>query len=140
MVKEELTIRIPADVMAVMVENAERDYPRETCGVLVGKQREAILRAIPIPNRAEKSTRYVFDPLVFRDVEREADVRGLSVIGIYHSHPDHPAVPSETDRALAWPDYFYVILAVARGRVTDIRVWRFPERNAAPEPVGLVTP
>ena len=135
----QVTIRIPAVVIDVMVENAERDYPRETCGVLVGKHEGAVLRAIPIPNRAEKSTRYEFDPLIFRDVERDADAQGLRVIGIYHSHPDHPAMPSETDRALAWPDYLYVILAVKRGKVTDIRVWRFPERSALPEPVALVT-
>ena len=139
MVKKDLTMRIPENAIAVMVANAERDYPRETCGVLVGKHHDTVLRAIPIPNQAEQSTRYVFDPLVFRDVEREADREGLRVIGIYHSHPDHPAVPSETDRALAWPDYFYVILAVERGRVVEIRAWRIPERKATPEPVTLVT-
>jgi proteasome lid subunit RPN8/RPN11 len=59
---------------------------------------------------------------------KQAREDGLEVVGIFHSHPDHPAVPSECDRRLAWPQYLYVILSVERGQVVDVRHWVLKDR------------
>ena len=57
-------------------------------------------------------------------VEEDARTRGLDVLGVWHTHPDHPAHPSETDRAAAWEGWSYVIASVERGEVADVRSWR----------------
>lgn len=130
-------LRIPQEIIGYMVQDAEGNYPREACGVLIGNGAGWVTAARSIPNIAPLNTRYTFDPLVFRDVEHEADASGLEIIAIYHSHPDHPAYPSETDRAHAWPDYVYLILSVTRGKVNDIKAWHIPERGGSPIPVSI---
>jgi proteasome lid subunit RPN8/RPN11 len=52
---------------------------------------------------------------------------GLAVLGFYHSHPDHPARPSEYDRQHAWPFYSYVIVAIAKGKPVDLTSWLLDE-------------
>ncbi len=112
-------------------------YPHECCGALLGhdatdeKPRE-VLDAFPLVNRREDSPRNRFS-VSPRDViaaEREAAARGLEVIGWYHSHPDHPARPSEYDREHAWPWYSYIIVSVEKGRTTVMKSWRLREDRA----------
>lgn len=68
--------------------------------------------------------RYAIAPETMLKAMREAKSQGLEVIGIYHSHPDHPAIPSECDRRLAWPQYSYVILSVIQGITKDMQSWQ----------------
>ena len=68
--------------------------------------------------------RYWIDPADLLRVQKSARDQGLAIIGIYHSHPDHPAVPSECDRRLAWPVYSYLIASVGGGQVVDGQSWR----------------
>ncbi|MGB3202719.1 MAG: M67 family metallopeptidase [Nodosilinea sp.] len=83
--------------------------------------------------------RYWIDPADLLAVQRQAREQGLEIIGVYHSHPDHRAVPSECDRALAWPVYSYVIVSVVQGEVTDLKSWRLDEQNQfQPEPVKMI--
>ena len=56
-------------------------------------------------------------------VQKQAREQGLNIIGVYHSHPDHAAVPSECDRAQAWPTYAYVIVSVCKGKSVDVQNW-----------------
>jgi proteasome lid subunit RPN8/RPN11 len=83
--------------------------------------------------------RYWIDPAVLLQVQRSTREQGLEIIGIYHSHPDHPAVPSECDRALAWPVYSYVIVSVVQGRVADFTSWRLDDHHRFQnEPVKMI--
>lgn len=83
--------------------------------------------------------RYWIDPADLLRVQRQAREQGLEIIGIYHSHPDHRAVPSECDRALAWPVYSYVIVSVVPGEVVEFKSWRLDEQNQfQPEPVKMI--
>jgi proteasome lid subunit RPN8/RPN11 len=73
-------------------------------------------------------------------VEKDARARGLEVLGYYHSHPDHPALPSISDREHAWPWYSYVIVSVERGSAKDLTCWVLAEDEGSfcPEPVEVV--
>lgn len=85
-----------------------------------------------------KSRRYWIDPRDLLAAQRYTRDRKLDIIGIYHSHPDHAALPSECDRALAWPEYSYLIVSVQQGKATDLRSWRLdPRRQFQPEPLLL---
>ncbi len=70
-----------------------------------------------------KRRRYSISPEDMLRTQRQAREQGLSIIGVYHSHPDHEAVPSECDRALAWPEYAYVIASVRSGHAVDVQNW-----------------
>jgi proteasome lid subunit RPN8/RPN11 len=77
----------------------------------------------------DQHRRYWIDPEMMLKVQREARDRNLDIIGVYHSHPDHPAIPSECDRRLAWPVYSYVIVSVQAGKAADFRSWRLDEEH-----------
>jgi proteasome lid subunit RPN8/RPN11 len=115
-------------LLKVMIDHAEADYPRECCGLILGVG-DRVVAIEPMVNvwvgEAGHSVRdrYAIDPAEMLGVMKRSRDQGLEVIGIYHSHPDHPAVPSECDRAAAWPQYRYVILSVAQGKVVDWGVW-----------------
>ena len=72
----------------------------------------------------DRHRRYWIDPEMMLKVQKEARDRNLDIIGVYHSHPDHPAVPSECDRRLAWPVYSYVIVSVTAGKAENFLSWR----------------
>jgi proteasome lid subunit RPN8/RPN11 len=84
-------------------------------------------------NLERPGDRYLLDPADFVQADREARGRGLDIVGVYHSHPDHPACPSPTDRENAWAALAYLIVGVQGGRVQQWRAWeyvgeRFDER------------
>jgi proteasome lid subunit RPN8/RPN11 len=70
-----------------------------------------------------KRRRYSIDPKDMLGVQKQARSQGLNIIGIYHSHPDQVAVPSECDRLLAWPEYTYAIVSVCNGKAVDVKSW-----------------
>jgi len=112
--------------------HAAQAYPHECCGALLGRDNGAareILDLLPLPNHHVRSprTRFVITPEDFRRAEAAAGERGLDLVGWYHSHPDHPALPSEFDRAHAWPWYSYVIVAVEKGRSAALASWRLSD-------------
>lgn len=120
---------LPPAVRAELEAAATAGYPDETCGLLLGLNdargcRIAAQRTARNLNRVRAADRFELDPQDYLAAENEAARAGLEVVGIWHSHPDHPARPSETDRAMAWPGWSYVILAVAPGRRADLRSWR----------------
>ncbi|RMH58957.1 MAG: M67 family peptidase [Candidatus Hydrogenedentota bacterium] len=107
-------------------------YPEEICGILIGEERGAerrVSRLVRAGNRMEENRRrrYLIEPLELARVERDADARGETLLGFYHSHPDHPPRPSETDLAWAWPFYSYVIQSVVKGEPKEGRCWRLRE-------------
>ena len=109
-----------------------RDYPNETCGAMLGVDGadEREVRALfPLVNRRDDSPRNRFSITAddFRAAERAAKQQGLELLGWYHSHPDHPARPSEFDREHAWPWYSYVIVSVANGEPRDMTSWQLAD-------------
>jgi proteasome lid subunit RPN8/RPN11 len=81
-----------------------------------------------LPNREGESprTRFQVSPRDYMAVESAADARGVRLLGFWHSHPDHPARPSETDRRYAWEGLLTVVIAVDGGEPKDITAWDVP--------------
>lgn len=114
----------------VILAEGRLRYPEECCGGLLGRvegpRERVIVRAVPVWNEQEdqRERRYLVGPREVMRLEDEADRDGLELLGFFHSHPDHPARPSETDRKLAWPWYSYIIVSVQRGEPRRLRSWR----------------
>ncbi len=112
--------------------HGQADYPHECCGVLLGKEvngRKHVSEARPLPNARADSprNRFLITPEDWLASEKYAREKGLEILGFYHSHPDHPARPSEYDREHAWPWLSYVILSVEQGRPGDLASWVLAE-------------
>jgi proteasome lid subunit RPN8/RPN11 len=110
-------IALRAKTLAAIREHGREAYPEECCGALLGVEtsgtaRVARVERVENARREERRRRYRIEPLEYARVERLADAEGLSVLGFYHSHPDHPAVPSEYDREHGLPFFHYVVVAV----------------------------
>lgn len=128
------SLTVEAGVLAEVRAHAIGAAPEECCGALLGRGGEVVC-AVALENEAVgRDQRYLITaPRVLR-VEAEARRRGLEVVGYYHSHPDGAPAPSETDRALAWPGYAYLIVGGAR-----IEGWRLREDRSGFLRVRIVT-
>src|SRR5256886_2379682 len=117
----------PRHVTAIR-QHGEADYPYEACGLIGGLadgSRLVAVQLVPLPNARSDAARnrYLIDPAVFRRAQLKLDRDGLEIIGVYHSHPDHPPIPSQYDRDHAWPRLVYVIAAVAGRKAGDLEAW-----------------
>jgi len=113
-------------------QHAAASYPDECCGVLIGRLRDdstVVERLLSADNERDDSrhNRYLINPETVLAAHKEARALGLDVVGYYHSHPDHPARPSEFDREHAWPGVSYLIVSVEKGNVADARSWRLAD-------------
>jgi proteasome lid subunit RPN8/RPN11 len=111
-----------------MREHALSTYPAECCGILFGTRSSDVRILAEVCScsniATDTSRRYEISPVEAVSVQRQARAAGLEIIGFYHSHPNHPAVPSQTDAELAaWPDCSYVIVSVHDGTLSDMRSW-----------------
>ena len=113
----------PAVAQAIRAHGRET-FPHECCGALVGAA-DRITVAIALPNTTEEGPRrrFLVRPSDYREAERRATELGGELLGFYHSHPDHPARPSQYDLDHAWPTFAYIIVAVAEGLSKDMTVW-----------------
>jgi proteasome lid subunit RPN8/RPN11 len=121
------TMQIDRTHLATIQAHAENVYPGECFGFLIGSPRQegTVHQVVAGTNVSDRpARRFHMDALEFVRVEKEADLAGLEVIGFYHSHPDHPAIPSIVDTDRAWSDMFYVIVSVLRGEATSVRLWK----------------
>lgn len=122
-------LTIYADLLRALEAHLEAAYPNEGAGLLLGvvgdggKRVSAILTLENRWDGAEQYHRFLLTPQDMLRGEQEAARRGLDVIGIFHSHPDHPAEPSGFDREWALPWYSYLITTVAQGRAARSRSW-----------------
>lgn len=129
--------------MAQMEEHCRDAYPLEGCGMLLGRVmngRKIVVDVLPTGNAREaeaQHNRYLIPPEEMLQGELEAEARGLEVIGYFHSHPDHPARPSEYDRDHAWPWYSYLIISVKEGEPGDRRAWQLCEDRSGFQEEGL---
>jgi proteasome lid subunit RPN8/RPN11 len=118
-------------------------YPHECCGALLGIDADSgrEVRALhKLVNRRTDSPRNRFSVTSddVRDAEKAAEQAGLEVVGWYHSHPDHPALPSEFDREHAWPWYSYVIVSIMAGEPKAMASWRLADDRMRFEPEKMV--
>jgi proteasome lid subunit RPN8/RPN11 len=108
-------------------------YPNECCGILIGGDKERkVERIVAMANAFDPQERYhrfSIDPLLLASAEESAAAEGKAVIGFYHSHPDHPARPSEYDRTHVppWNFYSHVIVAIEKKRPAAMTCWVFNE-------------
>ena len=114
-----------------MQEEGLKEYPHECCGGLLGdidpkSGDKSVESIIPIANQWEdtdsedKRRRFAVTPDDYRFLESEAKNLGLSLLGFYHSHPDHPPKPSDTDLKFAWPVFSYIIFSVEKTRAKEL--------------------
>jgi proteasome lid subunit RPN8/RPN11 len=121
---------IPRDQM---LEHARRLFPDECCGFLFGTEdvegNRNILEIAEVDNAIEgdKRRRFEISPKDYLHAERQAIENDLLLLGIYHSHPNHPAIPSEQDRVAAQPYFSYIIISVMQGNIHHTRSWRLGE-------------
>ena len=127
-------IKLSAELRSEIERHAEREYPHECCGLLVGRiedegRTRIIHAAVPVANtfadEGERHHRMSIEPLEYARAERRYAAEGLGVVGNYHSHPDHPAVPSQYDleHLAPWPTMSYIVVSVREGKAAGLRSW-----------------
>jgi proteasome lid subunit RPN8/RPN11 len=111
-------------VAGAIRRHGEETYPHECCGALLGAG-DRVQSVVALPNTTEEGPRrrFLVRPSDYRLAEQRAGELGAELLGFYHSHPDHPARPSQFDLDHAWPTFAYIIVAVATGRARDMTVW-----------------
>lgn len=107
-------------------------YPHECCGALYGEERDGaftVVEAVPFPNTTSEGPRrrFLIQPSDYRQAEAHAKASKRALIGFYHSHPDHPARPSQYDLDHAWPNMLYTITSVREGKPQDTTAWLLRE-------------
>ena len=120
--------QVDASIRAHGVET----YPDECCGALIGRD-GVVTDTLALPNTTEEGPRrrFLVRPEDYRQAERRAGDLGAELVGFYHSHPDHPARPSQTDLDRAWPVFSYVIVSVREGVSKEMTSWRLREDRSA---------
>lgn len=117
--------------------HGETAYPEEGAGLLLGSvegELKQVVEILPINNAREDSARhnrYLLTPQDYLRGEQEAAQRGLDILGVFHSHPDHPNRPSEFDRDWAMPWFSYIITSINAGKAVESRSWLLQEDRMA---------
>lgn len=136
-------ITIEPGAEEIMNDDALRAYPDECCGFMFGVEdaggNRVVTHALPVDNSSagNRKRRFEISPKDYLRGENYATGNDIQFLGIYHSHPNHPAIPSEHDRVAAQPWFSYVIISVVEVEVKDIRSWilndelRFDEEECA---------
>jgi proteasome lid subunit RPN8/RPN11 len=129
---ERRTCLLDAGVAVVIRRHGEETFPHECCGALIGKD-DVVTAAVPLPNTTEEGPRrrFLVRPSDYMAAERAASTHGGDLLGFYHSHPDHPARPSQFDLDHAWPNFAYVIVSVMSGHAADMTVWYLKEDRSS---------
>ncbi len=129
-----MKLTITTEAKQTIIKDAEQSYPYECCGFLFGSE-EGELRNISIAKEVlntkeeNKERRFEISAVDYMKAERFADDNKLTLLGVYHSHPDHPAVPSEHDLKQALPFFSYVIVSVKKSKTDNILSWRLNEKG-----------
>ena len=125
-------LRLKPHVDVAIRTHGEETYPNECCGALIGHD-GVIGETLALPNMTDEGprTRFRVTPRDYREAERRASELGGELLGFYHSHPDHPARPSQYDLDHAWPFFSYVIVSVREGVSGDMTSWRLREDRSA---------
>jgi proteasome lid subunit RPN8/RPN11 len=127
-----MALLVSDEVLKKIWAHGEEHYPHEGAGLLLGSEdgQRRVVDILPIENAREEESRhnrYLITAQNMLKGERKAEELGLDVVGIFHSHPDHPNLPSEYDRDWAMPWYSYIITSIQGGTVAGSRSWRLSD-------------
>ena len=127
-----MTLALTPAVNDAIRRHGAEIYPHECCGALIGRD-GLVTEAFALPNTTEEGPRrrFLVRPSDYREAERRASASGAELLGFYHSHPDHPARPSQYDLDHAWPFFSYVIVSVREGAPGDMTSWRLRDDRSA---------
>ena len=124
-------IRITPSAYNIITQDAIHSFPYECCGFLYGTENgdRIITDALVVNNSKEgdKRKRFEISAKDYLHAERYAEEKGLNLLGVYHSHPNHPAIPSEHDRVAAQPYFSYIIISIYDELIDHLRSWRLNE-------------
>ena len=132
-----MSLHLSSELLSQIHRHGEAAYPEEGAGLLLGaangdhKQVEAILSLSNAREDSARHNRYLLTPQDYLRGEQEAARLGLDVLGVFHSHPDHPNRPSEFDREWAMPWFSYVITSVQAGVAAGSRSWLLSDDRQA---------
>jgi len=117
-------VELDPSVASAIRRHGEETFPHECCGAMIGAA-DRVRAVVPLPNTTEEGPRrrFLVRPSDYRLAEQRATELGGELLGFYHSHPDHPARPSQFDLDHAWPNFAYVIVSVMSGTARDMTVW-----------------
>jgi proteasome lid subunit RPN8/RPN11 len=132
------TLRLTDGVELAIREHGREAYPHECCGALIGRD-DIVTSTAPLANVTDEGPRRRFrvSDRDYLAVQRAADAAGDELIGFYHSHPDHPAVPSQYDLDHAFPSFAYVIVSVRDGEAGELRSWTLKDDRSAFDEQGV---
>lgn len=127
-----MAISVNKEILRQMEEHATISFPDECCGFMFGGFNNGNVRVEDIQsvkNRHPgfKAKRYLISPDDYITAEKFADENDLTLVGVYHSHPNHPAFPSETDKQAALPGFSYIIFSIMDGKPSDVTAWELVE-------------
>jgi len=128
-----MTLSLSKEILQQIYAHGEVSYPDEGAGFLLGRddgEQRQVTQVFTTENAREdaaRHNRYLVTPEDYLKAEITADNLGLSLIGVFHSHPDHPNRPSEFDREWAQPFFSYIITSVNEGKAIESRSWRLVE-------------
>jgi len=138
-------LRIKKELIDKIAKQGEKGYPYEICGFLLGSIdynndiREAVeVYQVENQNKERANDRFEISPKDYIRVENYADSKGLSIVGIYHTHPDHPDRPSQTDLMFAQPDMSYIIMSIEKGKAGNWRSWKLENDRFVQEKVEIL--
>ena len=125
-------LHLNQDLQQEIYNDAQRTFPDECCGFLLGEEQgeKRLITEIRVIDNARESNRrrrFKITPKDYLRAEQYAEDNQLTLLGVYHSHPNHPSVPSEHDRVSAQPYFSYVIIAVTENEFVSIQSWRLNE-------------
>jgi proteasome lid subunit RPN8/RPN11 len=139
-----MAVKLSKALQAEIFAQMEATFPNEGGGFLLGKvngadtQIEAVIGVENVFETEEQYHRYAMTPQNWAKMEDEADERGLALVGYYHSHPNHPAIPSIFDRDHALPNFIYIITSVMDGKSAEQRAWLLQDDRSQFNPLELV--
>ena len=133
-----MSLQLNDEDLARIYDHGRATYPEECCGVMIGRPLGSdgaeVVEIVSARNEREdesRHNRFLISPQALLEAQRSARARDLEIVGYYHSHPDHPARPSDFDRDHAWPGQSYLIISVQSGEVADCRSWRLKDDRSA---------
>ena len=123
-----MALRIGAGDVEHIHDHAKEAYPEECAGAIVGMDTGDMKIVVDVwraknTHEEDRGRRFLIEPLQIKEFEERTQERDMDLLGFYHSHPDHPAQPSQYDLDHAWPTFAYIIVAVMNGIATDSTVW-----------------